>query len=86
MVIIHKKVELQTYNSTTKFRTVINLNLKAFNPTELNAKVYINQLELVLLFVSDMDPPDIHFNPQGYLVLASESGAARLEENFKTQK
>jgi len=29
--------------------------------------------------------PDVQFNPQGYLFLASEAGAEQLQENWKLQ-
>ncbi|XP_071501753.1 FAD-dependent oxidoreductase domain-containing protein 1-like [Diadema antillarum] len=37
------------------------------------------------LCVDDADPPDIQFNPQGYLCLASEKGADIMRDNYKTQ-
>ncbi|XP_030853738.1 FAD-dependent oxidoreductase domain-containing protein 1 [Strongylocentrotus purpuratus] len=37
------------------------------------------------LCVDDRDPPDIQFNHQGYLTLASPDNAHILEENFKLQ-
>lgn len=38
------------------------------------------------LSVLDMDPPDIQFNPQGYLFLASPEGAEQLVLNAKMQR
>ncbi|XP_014672781.1 PREDICTED: FAD-dependent oxidoreductase domain-containing protein 1-like [Priapulus caudatus] len=38
------------------------------------------------LSVLDSDPPDIQFNPQGYLFLASEAGVQTLQENHTIQK
>ncbi|XP_064649513.1 FAD-dependent oxidoreductase domain-containing protein 1-like isoform X2 [Lineus longissimus] len=38
------------------------------------------------LSVFDMDPPDVQFNPQGYLFLATKAGADCLEKNYKLQR
>lgn len=38
-----------------------------------------------LLAVEGMDPPNMQFNPHGYLTLASEAGMSQLEENYKLQ-
>lgn len=38
------------------------------------------------LSVLDDDPPDIQFQPDGYLFLASEAGAEQMMENHKIQK
>lgn len=38
-----------------------------------------------LLAVEGMDPPDVQFNPSGYLTLASEAGVEQLKENFTVQ-
>nr|CAD7438120.1 unnamed protein product [Timema bartmani] len=38
------------------------------------------------LSVEGCDPPDVQFNPSGYLFLASEKGAAQLEDNAKIQR
>jgi len=38
-----------------------------------------------LLYVHGMDPPDVKFQPHGYLFLASEEGAEAMQENHKTQ-
>ena len=38
------------------------------------------------LTVEGHDPPDICFTPYGYLLLATEKGAAQLEENSRLQK
>jgi len=37
------------------------------------------------LSVLDMEPPDINFNPHGYLYLSTEEGAEDLTENHKIQ-
>lgn len=37
------------------------------------------------LSVLDHEPPDINFHHQGYLILASDSGAEQLVENHKVQ-
>ncbi|XP_042205554.1 FAD-dependent oxidoreductase domain-containing protein 1-like [Homarus americanus] len=39
-----------------------------------------------LLGVEGMDPPDMQFNPHGYLTLASEAGVHQLEENYTLQR
>ena len=39
----------------------------------------------MLLAVVDTEPPDIHFNPTGYMFLASEKGAPTLENNYEMQ-
>ncbi|XP_071529986.1 FAD-dependent oxidoreductase domain-containing protein 1-like [Panulirus ornatus] len=39
-----------------------------------------------LLAVEGMDPPDIQFNPHGYLTLASEAGIQQLIENYNLQR
>lgn len=38
-----------------------------------------------LLAVEGMDPPDVQFNPSGYLTLASEAGVEQLRENYSVQ-
>ena len=38
-----------------------------------------------LLYVTGMDPPDIKFQPHGYLFLASEEGAETMQENHRVQ-
>ncbi|XP_063589994.1 FAD-dependent oxidoreductase domain-containing protein 1-like [Penaeus indicus] len=38
-----------------------------------------------LLAVEGMEPPDVQFNPSGYLTLASEAGVEQLKENFTVQ-
>eukprot|EP00914_Ancora_sagittata_P029869 GHVO01059301.1.p1 GENE.GHVO01059301.1~~GHVO01059301.1.p1 ORF type:complete len:473 (-),score=31.08 GHVO01059301.1:161-1468(-) len=38
------------------------------------------------LSVLDFDPPDVQFNPQGYLFLATEAGNEILKENNKVQR
>uniref|UniRef100_T1JA01 FAD-dependent oxidoreductase domain-containing protein 1 n=1 Tax=Strigamia maritima TaxID=126957 RepID=T1JA01_STRMM len=37
------------------------------------------------LSVLDMEPPDIQFNPHGYLCLASDKGAEQLQKNYNLQ-
>ena len=37
-------------------------------------------------FYVDMDPPDIQFNPQGYLFMATEKGAEQLQKNYEQQR
>jgi len=38
-----------------------------------------------LLYVHGMEPPDVKFQPHGYLFLASEEGAETMQENHQTQ-
>ena len=38
-----------------------------------------------LLYVHGMDVPDLHFQPHGYLFLASEEGAETMEQNHSVQ-
>ena len=37
------------------------------------------------LYCHDSYTPDIHFQPHGYLFLASEEGAETMQENHRTQ-
>lgn len=39
-----------------------------------------------LPFSVDDDPPDIQFQPHGYLFLATEAGVDTMVENHKIQK
>lgn len=39
----------------------------------------------LLFFCLDLDPPDIQFNHQGYLFLASDEGTKIMEENHQIQ-
>jgi len=39
----------------------------------------------ISLWFSDVEPPDVLFNPQGYLLLSSKDEAKLTEEDHKTQ-
>lgn len=39
-----------------------------------------------LLAIDGVPPPDIQYNPYGYLYLADEKGAEQLQENWLLQK
>ena len=39
-----------------------------------------------LLNFLDLDPPDVNFNPQGYLFLAGKDGVETLKQNHEVQR
>ena len=38
------------------------------------------------VLLPDIEPPDVLFNPQGYLLLSSEDEAESMEHDHKTQR
>ncbi|XP_077162571.1 FAD-dependent oxidoreductase domain-containing protein 1 isoform X2 [Paroedura picta] len=62
-----------------QFSTPENIKMSQFSANFLRS---VNDY----LGISNEPPIDIQFNPMGYLFLASEEGAATLEENVKIQR
>ena len=48
--------------------------------------MYKHDIYVKPCFYVDMDPPDIQFNPQGYLFMATEKGAEQLQKNYEQQR